>query len=192
MSTQSADGIDVAFFAVRQTADNIGYIGAVLVTDEKGIPREFRCTHPVKPTPAQRALYGDNLETYITFELCGKPLVDAMTTNPVACLVESRRNVALREIVSLPVLYVERFGEILAPESAPVNGEPSSRSSERLTSRAGGFEPLRVLHHDGYDEDFGEARTALERVFQYVDLLEPFERITVALRAVYERDERFR
>ena len=196
MSTQGRRSIEIAFFAVRPTADQQGYIGAVLVADERGIPREFRCTHPVRPTPAQRALYGKNLDQYITLELCGKPLIDAITTHPVACLVETRRNVALRELVSLPVLFVQKLGEILTPESSQSGGTPGTASgqsrSERLDSHESGFAPLSVLCQAGYDEDLEEAKAALEQVFQHVDLVEPFERITTALQVVSERDERFR
>jgi len=186
----------MAFFAVRETADKEGYIGAVLVTDERGIPQEFRCTHPVRPTTAQRALYGDNLETHVTFELCGKPLIGALTTNPIACLVESRKVVGLREFVSLPILHIQRLGELLTVETGQqgngVDSMSASGRSDRLDSETGGYQPLSVHCCKGFEDDIDDVRTALERMFERVDLLEPFERISTALKAVAERDERFR
>jgi hypothetical protein len=78
---------DIAFFVVRQTLDVQGHIGAVLVVDSQGIPIEFNCTHPVRPTTVQKALYGNNLDTFIAFELCGGPLLNGLKSSPGACLV---------------------------------------------------------------------------------------------------------
>ena len=197
MSTNNGHStMGIAFFAVPQTGDDQGYIGAVLVTDERGIPKEFRCTHPVRSTVVQKALYGHNLESHMSFQLCGKPLLGALTSHPVACLVESRGMVVLRESVSVPVLYVQRLGEVLAVDSNQPGQEsgsgPVSNRTLRLDSRLGGFQPLAVYCYPGQENDIELTRTALEQVFQYVDLLEPFERITTALVALAERDERFR
>jgi len=46
----------LAFLSLCETLSRDGYIGAILVTDERGIPQEFRCTYPVKPTMIQRVL----------------------------------------------------------------------------------------------------------------------------------------
>ena len=74
--------VTLAYFTVRRTQDQEGYIGAILVIDNHGIPKEFRCTHPIRPTVVQKALYGNNLESQISFELCGKPLIGELT-NPM-------------------------------------------------------------------------------------------------------------
>ena len=80
MTTDGVSSVDLlAFFAVRRTLDDIGYVGAVLVTDSQGIPKEFRCTHPIKPSTVQKALFGGNLEPHIDIDLCGKPLMEALT-----------------------------------------------------------------------------------------------------------------
>ena len=187
---------EIAFFVVRQTSDLQGYIGAVLVTDSRGIPIEFNCTHPVRPTTVQKALYGKNLDTFVSFELCGGPLLNALKSTPGSCLVESSEMVGLRDVVSLPVVYVQRLGDVLTaqsddPASERGAGAPNSQIN-RLDSRHGGFQPIAVHSHHGYESDVEEARPLLEHVFQNVDLLEPFERITSALVTLSERDERFR
>ena len=55
----------VAFLSVHSTKDGEGYLGGLLVTDETGIPKEFRCTHPVRPSATQKALYGANLKPHV-------------------------------------------------------------------------------------------------------------------------------
>jgi hypothetical protein len=66
----------LGFLTLQETLNKDGYIGAILITDTGGVPQEFRCTHPVKPTVIQKPLYGDTLEPYIGVNLCGVPLVD--------------------------------------------------------------------------------------------------------------------
>ena len=188
--------ISVAFFVVRRTADGEGYISGALAIDDRGVPKEFRCTHPIRPSAAQRALYGGNLDSHINLELCGKPLVDALTVNPIAMLVETPSLLPLRELVTLPVLHVERLDEVLRAETSETNDTFGTRvagkEERRLESEVSEFQPLAVDCHRGFEGDFDQTREALEKIFERVDLLEPFERITTALQVLAERDEKFK
>ena len=49
---------------VVTTSTNLGYLGAILVSDEKGFPLEFQYTDPILPTKLQKVLYGNSLEKY--------------------------------------------------------------------------------------------------------------------------------
>lgn len=182
--------VTLAYFTVRRTQDQEGYIGAILVIDNHGIPKEFRCTHPIRPTVVQKALYGNNLESQISFELCGKPLIGELTSDPVACLVDSTRMLGLREAVALPVIHVQRLGEVL-DVSAESEGGAGGRT-ERLDSGAIDFQPLAVNCYAGFETDFEDTLPVLREIFQYVDLMEPFERVATAVTVLGERDERFR
>lgn len=188
------ESIEIAYFAVRETSDGAGFIGAILVTNERGIPIEFRCTHPVRPSATQKALYGDNLEPFIYFELCGKPLMSSISSRPVACLVESRRTLGLREFVSIPVLHVEALSEMLTPDDdtmEPTAGT-SGRRTVRLDSMSDDFDPVVVHAFQGFETDNDAVNASLEQVFKHVDLIEPFERIDLALQVLSARDERFK
>lgn len=182
--------VSLAFFAMRHTQDQEGYIGAILVTNDHGLPIEFRCTHPVRPTLVQKALYGSNLDSHVGFELCGKPLLGELTSRPSACLVESTGMLGLRGVVPLPLLHLNRLGEVLSVRDSSDAG--SGRRTERLDSGASDFQPLIVSCYAGFESDIEDTREALQQVFQYVDLLEPFDRVTTAVAILGERDERFR
>src|SRR3990172_10201066 len=78
----------LGFLALYETSTQDGYIGAIFITDLQGIPQEFRCTHPVKPTTIQKPLYGDTLEPYIGVKLCGIPLVESIQNQPALIIVE--------------------------------------------------------------------------------------------------------
>jgi hypothetical protein len=195
-SAKGPGQLGLAYFAMRQTSDKQGYVGAILVLDERGIPKEFRCTHPIRPTLVQKSLYGANLETHVSLDLFGKPLVNALTTKPIACLVETRRLLGLRELVSLPILHVLRLGETLSAESgATANAQSNAAqklASQKMNSTYDGFQPVSVSWLDGFENDFGATKAGLEQVFRYIDLVEPFERISTALTVLAERDDRFR
>jgi hypothetical protein len=189
MANETKTSIKAAFFAVRQTNDKQGYIGAIFVTDERGIPLEFRCTQPVKPSQVQRSLYGNNLESHISYQLSGRPLLDSLTNRPVFCIVEARSMLGLREFVNLPVVHVQRLTDTLGAVQGKSN---SAESVKRLDNEQHTFQPMSVMTHPSFENDYDGVKTALEVVFQHVDLLEPFQRITTALQALAERDQRFR
>lgn len=73
----------IGFLTVEPTSDNTGLIGAVLITDERGYPLEFRCTTPVRPTAIQRTLYGALLKPYVSVELCGRRLLAEIQRKPM-------------------------------------------------------------------------------------------------------------
>ena len=108
MTNLSSDSPDIVYFAMRSTPDGEGHIGSALVMDTKGIPLEFRCSVPVRPSAVQIALYGTPIRDYIAFNLCGQPLLESLTRNPAVCLVESEPELNLQEHVSIPVIYVSR------------------------------------------------------------------------------------
>jgi hypothetical protein len=101
--------------------------------------------------------------------------------------------VGLRESVSVPIAHVQRFGDVLTVNSHDaVGGEGDSETTDthigRLDNRFAGFDPVAVHSHHGYKSDVQQVSELLEQVFQSVDLLEPFERITTDLVTLAERD----
>ena len=137
--------MDRAFFAVRRTHDGQGYIGAILVTDTRGIPTEFRL-HPVQPSSVQRALYGGNL-SYIGIDLCGKPLVESLTSKPLVCLVESAELVSLRDIVDLPIVHAQRSAGLV--EAQGIDNENGQRVIDMPSPNA---DPLTIICHPDWTQ----------------------------------------
>lgn len=182
---EQENGTNIAYFAVHRTQDNQGYIGGMLVIDDRGVPQEFRCTVPIRPTNVQKALYGGTLEPYMFSELIGVPLVGALTTPPKCFLVERGMLLELREQIEMPVLYLEKYGEALSSDSGKT-------TQSGLVSRQGGFQSLTASSHPSYATDYESVREVLEHIFDQVDLLEPFDRISRSLKVLSERDTRFK
>jgi hypothetical protein len=90
---------------------NDGFLSAVLVTCTQGIPEEFRCTHPLKPTLIQKPLYGDALEPYIGVNLCGVHLFKSIQNSPDLFVVDNDHLLGIRKSNFCPVVSVCRAVE---------------------------------------------------------------------------------
>ena len=209
---------NIAYFAMRSTLDGEGHFGAAIVVDAKGIPLEFRCSVPVRPSAIQVALYGDRIRDYIAFNLCGQPLLESLTVKPKACLVESESLLALQEHASIPVFHAcrvqlggtvdvgnggsERKGQYRRslqsrqPNEHPAvsDGESINESGEdsiRLQSTAN-FAPVALRGLPNWNRSLQDLLPDLRLLFGSIDLVEPFERVTAGCRLLCQEDERFR
>lgn len=177
----------IAYFGVQDIDDGREYIGAILVIDEKGVPQEIRCTLPLRPTPIQKTLYGESLKPHLFNELIGLPLVRSLNTKPHCCVVENSLMLGLREYVRLPVIHLMKSGETFS-----IDDPNQTTKSHRLTSTISGFEPITARTQPGYDGDYDMVSQEFEQIFNYMDLMEPFERITTSIKVLKERDSRFK
>ena len=55
----------LGFLALFDTEGGHGRCGAAMVTNERGVPLEFRVSEPVRPSPLRRAIYGESLWPYV-------------------------------------------------------------------------------------------------------------------------------
>ena len=104
-----------------------GLIGGYLVLNALGRPLEFHCTAPVRPTRAQRILYGPTLEPYLYGEQIGQALVTKASTAAVAICTDRTAVLAVSEFVSMPVLLVLDAAASEASARRDENDEASAR-----------------------------------------------------------------
>jgi len=176
----------LGFLAMNKTETGDGYIGALLVTDPVGVPIEFRATQPVKPTAIQKTLYGATLEPYIGVSLCGRQLLKTSERRPDILFVNKEFMVDLRAEFTMPIIFCRGAGEL-----ADVADDSDRLPSTRVEPLRAGLTPIIVCVH-GMDADILEdLRSQLERLAASIDILEPFTRITEALRVLAKQDRRF-
>ena len=176
----------VGFLSVEPTPDNTGLIGAMLVTDERGYPLEFRCTTPVRPTAIQKTLYGSLLKPYVSVELCGKRLLAEVQRKPALVVTPSQDLLPLSS-EQMPIVTVLRAGDVIETESLARHLD-----RERLESSSGSFQPVVIMSRQDQQIEIGSVKTTLNELFHNFDILEPFDRIKTALKALAESDPKYR
>jgi hypothetical protein len=176
----------VGFLSVEPTSDNTGLIGAMLITDERGYPLEFRCTTPVRPTAIQKTLYGSLLKPYVSVELCGKRLLAEVQRKPALVVTPSQDLLPL-STEQVPIVTVLRAGDVIETESLARHLD-----RERLESSSGSFQPVVIMSRQDQQIEIGSVKTTLNELFRNFDLLEPFDRIKTALKALAESDPKYR
>ena len=140
--------------------------GAVLVTDMDTRPYEFRCTSPVKPTPLQRILYGDTLDEYVHVELIALPLLSAAKERPTVVLVRNPTLLKVRPGLAYPTVLVR---------------------AEVSTPGVGTVRPVIITGHPSFPAEASAVQAMLAPLMQKRDVLEPFERLTVALTEAHKQ-----
>ncbi|RIK33841.1 MAG: hypothetical protein DCC55_34190 [Chloroflexi bacterium] len=180
----------VGFYTLIADDDLKRMLGALLVLDELGKPEEFRVTFPVKPTLIQRQLYGESLFPHVGVELCGLPLYQALKAKPQLMVVSHLEFLLLGDMVASPLVFLEPAGSTLVVKGTSSN----SRSAQKqIESPSGRFEPVRVAYPETYSpERCSQAAALVADFFRAIDLLEPFDRIDVAVQMLQEQDEKFR
>ena len=179
----------LAFLSILPTSSGNGFIGAVLVLDHKGIPIEFRCTEPVRFSELQRMLYGASFESYIGVTLCGLPLLKALEATPNLIVVNKEFLLEIQNEIKKSVVLVMqsdgfknniRFSEhdLSKWEMAKPDGDNNRPVICCCYSRS--YEEVQKI--------VGPTRTT----YLIIDLLEPFERIELAMRMLEKQDERYR
>jgi hypothetical protein len=136
--------------------------GGILTTDLETRPYEFRVTSPIKPTQVQQILYGASLKDYVYGELICAPLVKATKEKLSLVLAKEPYIVAMRPLVSIPVILVHHDGKSIGENLRPVS----------------------LSAHKSFQSELSFAQTVLAPVMQSHDLIEPFERLKLALNEV--------
>lgn len=176
----------IGFFSVEPTIDKKGYLGAILVLDDKGIPQEFRVTQAIKPTIIQKQLYGKSLLEYIGVTLCGKPLYDVLRVKPLAIIVNQRELVELGSEVDCYLVSIQTIDDNLV-----INND-AEKEPEIIDSLNKEFKPLSSTFPGNYNEEkIKECIKHVAEFTQAINLLEPFDRIRVALDTLSGQDKRF-
>ena len=209
---------NIAYFGMRSTLDGEGHFGAALVVDAKGIPLEFRCSVPVRPSAIQTALYGAQIRDYIALNLCGQPLLESLTVKPTVCLVELVSHFKLQEYVSIPVFHAyradysndsdlgngdtggsARYRQLLQGhqpnESAAIPDDETNNEGEedRIFLRSpANFAPVVLRSYPNWNRSLQDFLPDFKRLFVSIDLVEPFDRITIGSRLLCQEDERYK
>lgn len=162
------------------------YVGSLLVTDNNGVPLEFKCTHSVKPTAIQKTLYGDKLKPYIAVALCGVPLLNSISNKPDILCINIPFILDIRAEIETPTLLIRRAGEIINL------GTDNKNEKHRIENVAGVFQSIVIQSHQDKKEEAQKYTSTINELFNNFDLIEPFERMKKSIEILGKNDSKFK
>lgn len=146
-----------------------GLVGGYLLVNHRGRPIEFHCTAPVQSTRAEEILFGPTLRPNLFCERIGSALLAKANTVPQFVVVNQLECWQLADETSLPVVLVD------PKRTAPAKVAGEGPSSERAPTAQACLDQVSPDSQEHVAEQ-------LQQLVRYVDLTEPFERITEAIR----------
>ncbi|MBL3538874.1 hypothetical protein [Aminivibrio sp.] len=183
--------------ASQAAGKNLGYVlvdgtegtfrGAVLVTDFRGIPADFRYTDPITPSKIEKILYGNALDVYIKEELILESLVGAVEVPPALWICKDG------ELLDPLAKLAKSKTILLAPTArSPLDAtgdiEKQNDPGTYIVQADAVSAPLRFTLPGGRvrEEDARSAASILVEAAATMDLLEPFSRMGKAMTALGE------
>lgn len=170
----------LGFLALFDTEAGDGRYGAAMVTDERGVPLEFRVSPPVRPTALHRAIYGETLWPYVEGELITVRLLSELRLSPA--LVLTNRVSALDAATDTLLCFVS---DADMPLSANADGLP-----RRRLNAVGATHTAQII----VATTEVALRLGAEQVTEamgHFDLVEAFKRIETAYGQLATADERY-
>lgn len=163
------------------------YVGSLLITDENGIPLEFKCTQSVKPTAIQKTLYGDKLKPYIAITLCGIPLLNSINNKPDLLCINIPFILDIRTEIEIPTILIRRAGEIVNLGTDKQN----DNEKQRIENELGSFQSIIIQSHQDHKEESKRFTSNINELFNNFDLVEPFERMKKSIEILGRNDNKF-
>ena len=158
--------------------------GAVLASDLRGIPVDFRYTEPIRPTKLEKILYGHALEVYIKEELILESLIGAMEVKPTLWICKEQSLLTpLRTFTKNKVIMLMNSNR--QPLNSVGDFEPAGEAGVYLIQADSVSAPLRVMFYSNVTEnDIKSVVNTLVTASQTMELTEPFSRMQKALNAI--------
>lgn len=169
-----------------ESKDNY-FRGAALVTDQRGIPADFRYTEPVRPTKLERILYGGALDIYLREEVILDNLLKAVEAKPVLWLVDAGELIKpVQKLTKLTAIAAE------ATQRAPLDRsgqyEPTAENGVFIFQADNISAPLRLTFSEENAGQIAQIAQTLQAAAEDMELMEPFARMSKAIDAVSDSD----
>lgn len=158
------------------------YFGGVMITNDRGLPLDFKYTDPVMPTKAQRIIYGSVLEQYIRNHVIIGAITQKLELNPSFFVVSQHQIYDIEEAHDMPLISVNRTQFASLGEKGTV-----SRAKENeclLQPFNDSPHPLRILFGNMPIDRQEALLKDLIYLTKHMDLVEPLERLETAVKSL--------
>jgi hypothetical protein len=164
------------------------YYGGLLVTNLRGVPREFRHSEGIKPTKLQNMLYGESLEDSLGGDALAPALYDALATRPDLLLIDRKGKDLFGRFAAgrCPAAMLVQY-----PDPDMAFGESLSEGGELLHPVEFVVKSHGVGCVHAYIEGNGASplgRTILDMANKCMNLISPFKRVEEVLTEIAVAD----
>ncbi len=149
------------------------HAGAILVTNQIGVPLEFKYTEPIAINRLQRILYGAVLDRYIHETLLRDALGRELRSQPRFFITGFDEKEFLGTLAGREMMALQ---EVKAPAVEPAGPAPRPREREALVEVDGGTR-LRIAFSTPDPAVQQEMAAWIREMGRTMDLLEPMERM---------------
>jgi hypothetical protein len=168
-----ADDVTPGYLVVDLSPEGV-CVGGLMVTDENGLPLDFRFTDPITPTRLQRVLYGGALERYLRADVVAGTLLSSIEVLPTVLFVDD-------EALLDPPKAECPVGMVQTTRLPPLGpaGTVKGEHGHALVQPADDVAPVRVTAVD--DATVAAVTPSLVAVGARMDAVEPLDRVRRAL-----------
>jgi hypothetical protein len=162
------------------------HTGAILVTNQIGVPLEFKYTEPVVVTKLHKILYGSSLERYLHETLIRDRLSRELRSDPEFFLAPYDEKDFIGAIAGKEMVAVQRLKQGPGDSAGPFT---RVRDREALVQLEDGLD-LRIAFSTADDAVQRYIVAWLQELGRTMDVLEPMDRVANALRSLCGHDKK--
>lgn len=155
-------------------------MGAILVTNQVGIPLEFKYTDPVSATKLHKILYGSSLERYLHEVVIRDRLGKEIRSQPEFYIAPYEEKEFLGVMAGKQMVAVQKLTSMSGEESGPFT---RIRDREAIVELEDGPH-LRLAFSTADEATQRRMVNWLQEAGQTMDILEPMDRVNSALMAI--------
>jgi hypothetical protein len=168
----------IGYFCHLRLGDK--HMGAILVTNQIGVPLEFKYTEPVSTTRLQKILYGAVLDRYLHETVLRDRLAQETRTPADFYITPYEDKEFLSSLAGVEMIAVQRHLAAQGEGSGPFT---RLREREVLIELEDG-PAFRVVFATADDAVQHRIATALQEIGRTMDIVEPLERMAAALKTL--------
>jgi hypothetical protein len=162
------------------------HMGAILVTNQIGVPLEFKYTEPIFVTRMHQILYGSSLERYLHESLIRDRLARELRSEAEFFIVPYDEKEFLAPMAGREMIAIQRHkaaqGEVCSPFSR-------IREREAIIAIEEGIQ-LRLAFSSADESVQNYSAAWLQELGRTMDILEPLDRMASALRTLCGHDKK--
>ncbi len=162
------------------------HLGGILVTNQIGVPLEFKYTEPVAAGKLHKILYGPVLEKYIHETVLRDRLAHEVRTEPEYFIAPYEEREFLSSIAGKEMMAIQRCNATVGEVSGSFT---RLRDREAIVELEEG-QVFRLAFSTPDDSQQHAMVAWLQDVGRTMDILEPLERVATALKSLCGEEKR--